>query len=43
MRKWPFLAGGVLGAAGWAFYNGQAPKPQAFGRTFVGTPGRVSS
>lgn len=39
MRRWPFLAGGLLGAGGWAFYNGQAPKPQAFGRTFVGTPG----
>jgi peptidoglycan/xylan/chitin deacetylase (PgdA/CDA1 family) len=38
MRRWPFAVAG-LGAAGWAFYNGQAPKPQGFGRTFVGTPG----
>ena len=39
MRKWP-LAAGALAAAGWAIYNGQAPKPQAFGKTFIGTPGR---
>lgn len=39
MRKWPLAAGGLLGAAGWAFYNGQAPKPQGFGKTFIGTPG----
>ncbi len=41
MRKWPLAAGSVAGAAaGWAFYNGQAPRPQGFGRTFIGTPGR---
>lgn len=40
MKRWPFAAGGLLAGAGWAFYNGQAPKPQAFGRTFIGTPGR---
>jgi peptidoglycan/xylan/chitin deacetylase (PgdA/CDA1 family) len=39
VRKWP-LAVGALAGAGWAIYNGQAPKPQAFGRTFIGTPGR---
>jgi peptidoglycan-N-acetylglucosamine deacetylase len=39
MKKWPFVAAGLAGA-GWAYYNGQAPKPQAFGKTFVGTPGR---
>ncbi|HEY6416158.1 MAG TPA: polysaccharide deacetylase family protein [Acidimicrobiales bacterium] len=38
MKKWP-LAAGALGAAGWAIYQGQAPKPQAFGKTFIGTPG----
>jgi peptidoglycan/xylan/chitin deacetylase (PgdA/CDA1 family) len=39
MKKWPFVAAAVAGA-GWAYYNGQAPKPQGFGKTFVGTPGR---
>jgi peptidoglycan/xylan/chitin deacetylase (PgdA/CDA1 family) len=40
MRKWPLAAGALAGAAGWAFYNGQAPKPQGFGKTFIGTPGQ---
>lgn len=40
MRKWPLAAGALAGAAGWAIYNGQAPKPQGFGKTFIGTPGR---
>jgi peptidoglycan-N-acetylglucosamine deacetylase len=39
MKKWPFVAAGLAGA-GWSYYNGQAPKPQGFGKTFVGTPGR---
>jgi peptidoglycan-N-acetylglucosamine deacetylase len=39
MRRWPLVGGALAGAAGWAVYNGQAPKPQAFGRTFIGTPG----
>jgi peptidoglycan-N-acetylglucosamine deacetylase len=39
VRKWP-LAAGLLGTAGWAFYNYQAPKPQGFGTTFIGTPGK---
>lgn len=39
MRKWPFVAGALGAAGGWAVYNGQAPKPQGFGRSFVGTPG----
>jgi peptidoglycan/xylan/chitin deacetylase (PgdA/CDA1 family) len=39
VKKWPLAAAGLAGA-GWAFYNGQAPKPQGFGRSFVGTPGR---
>jgi peptidoglycan-N-acetylglucosamine deacetylase len=30
--------GGVLGLSGWALYNGQLPKTQGFGKTFVGTP-----
>ena len=40
MRKWPLAAAALTGAAGWAIYNGQAPKPQGFGKTFIGTPGR---
>jgi peptidoglycan/xylan/chitin deacetylase (PgdA/CDA1 family) len=40
VRKWPIAAGALAGAAGWAIYNGQAPKPQGFGKTFIGTPGR---
>jgi peptidoglycan/xylan/chitin deacetylase (PgdA/CDA1 family) len=40
VKKWPLAAGGALaGAAGWAFYNGQTPKAQGFGPTFIGTPG----
>ena len=40
VKKWPVAAGGALaGAAGWAFYNGQTPKAQGFGTTFIGTPG----
>lgn len=36
----PLLGIGAAAAgAGWAFYNGQAPKPQGFGKTFIGTPG----
>ena len=38
MRKWA-LAAGALGAAGLAYYEGQAPKPQLYGKTFFGTPG----
>jgi peptidoglycan/xylan/chitin deacetylase (PgdA/CDA1 family) len=40
VRKSPLAAGALAGAAGWAIYNGQAPKPQTFGRTFIGTPGQ---
>jgi peptidoglycan/xylan/chitin deacetylase (PgdA/CDA1 family) len=32
-------AAAAAGGAGWALYNGQLPKTQGFGRTFVGTPG----
>ena len=39
MRKWSLAAGALAGAAGWTIYNGQAPKPQGFGKTFIGTPG----
>jgi hypothetical protein len=39
MRKWPPLAGALGAAGGWAVYNGQAPKPQGFGKSFVETPG----
>lgn len=38
MTRWPLAAGTLAGAA-WAIYNGQAPKPQGFGKTFIGTPG----
>jgi peptidoglycan/xylan/chitin deacetylase (PgdA/CDA1 family) len=40
VRKLPLAAGALAGAAGWAIYNGQAPKPQGFGKTFIGTPGQ---
>ncbi len=40
MKGWLMAAATVATAGGWAVYNGQAPKPQAFGTTFVGTPGR---
>jgi peptidoglycan-N-acetylglucosamine deacetylase len=39
VKKWPYAAGLGAAAAGWAIYQGQAPKPQAFGKTFIGTPG----
>jgi peptidoglycan-N-acetylglucosamine deacetylase len=39
VKKWPLAAGLGAAASGWAIYQGQAPKPQAFGRTFIGTPG----
>jgi peptidoglycan/xylan/chitin deacetylase (PgdA/CDA1 family) len=39
VKKWPLAAGLGAAAAGWAIYQGQAPKPQAFGKTFIGTPG----
>jgi peptidoglycan-N-acetylglucosamine deacetylase len=39
VKKWPLALGAAGAAAGWAIYQGQAPKPQAFGRTFIGTPG----
>jgi peptidoglycan-N-acetylglucosamine deacetylase len=40
VSKWPLAAGALAAGAGWVIYNGQAPKPQAFGKTFIGTPGR---
>jgi peptidoglycan/xylan/chitin deacetylase (PgdA/CDA1 family) len=40
MRILALGAGAVTGAAAWAFYNGQLPKTQGFGRTFIGTPGK---
>jgi peptidoglycan-N-acetylglucosamine deacetylase len=40
VRKWPFVSAGVLAGAGFVYYNGQAPRPQLFGKTFIGTPGR---
>ena len=40
MRKGAIAAGlAGVAAAGFAYYEGQAPKPQLYGRTFVGTPG----
>jgi peptidoglycan/xylan/chitin deacetylase (PgdA/CDA1 family) len=40
MKRWRFVSAGVLAGAGFVYYNGQAPKPQLFGKAFVGTPGR---
>jgi peptidoglycan-N-acetylglucosamine deacetylase len=39
MRIWPLGASALAGAAAYAFWNGQLPKTQGFGRTFIGTPG----
>jgi len=39
VKKWTIAAGTLVGA-GFAVYNGQSPKPQTFGKTFIGTPGR---
>ncbi len=42
MKKWPAAAaagGALAGVTGWALYNGQTPKAQGFGTTFIGTPG----
>jgi peptidoglycan/xylan/chitin deacetylase (PgdA/CDA1 family) len=40
LRKSPLVAAGALAGAGWAFYNGQTPKAQGFGKSFIGTPGQ---
>jgi peptidoglycan/xylan/chitin deacetylase (PgdA/CDA1 family) len=41
VKRWQLAAGAAGGAAAiWAYYNAQAPKPQGFGRTFIGTPGQ---
>ena len=39
MKKWPLAAGALASAAGYCLYNGQTPKAQGFGKTFIGTPG----
>jgi peptidoglycan-N-acetylglucosamine deacetylase len=40
VRKWPIVTGAAVGVTGWALYNGQTPRAQGFGKTFIGTPGQ---
>jgi peptidoglycan-N-acetylglucosamine deacetylase len=40
VRKPPVAAAAALAGLGWLYSNGQFPKAQGFGRSFIGTPGR---